>query len=161
MNTLSPHVSLTEAAPQDTAFKLLVEELANPPFHDFLKPEAVAVNADGSIVVRLPCRAEFVGRRGSDFVHGGVIAALIDVAAHAALSIAVGRMVPTVDLRIDYLRPARGSELIAFARILGIGRSLGRADVQICSGPHTVAVGRGVFSTAASAGGPTEFPQPN
>jgi len=42
--------------------------------------------------------------------HGGVIATLIDLAGHAAVAVSIGRMAPTIDLRIDYLRPADNSE---------------------------------------------------
>lgn len=141
------------------AFRRLTDELSDPPFHDFLGPIAVAANSDGSVVVRLPFRPEFCGRRGTDFYHGGIIASLIDVTAHAAVSIVAGGMVPTVDLRIDYLRPARGIELVASARILAVGRTLGRADVEVTSEDGVVAVGRGVFSTAVLRGSTLEHPQ--
>lgn len=130
------------------AMARLAHELMDPPFHQVLRPQPVSVNADGSVVVRLPYRQEFRGSRDGDFVHGGVIACLADLTAHAALSIRLGRMVPTIDLRVDYLRPARGSDLIAIGRILSVGRSLGRADVEIREGDgNVVAVGRGAFST--------------
>ena len=31
---------------------------------------------------------------------------LIDLAGHAAVAVKIGRMAPTIDLRIDYMRPA-------------------------------------------------------
>lgn len=130
------------------AMARLTHEMANPPFHDMLRPQPVRVDDDGSVVVRLPYREEFRGRRDGNFVHGGVIACLVDMTAHAAVSIRVGRMVPTIDLRVDYLRPAREGDLIATGRILSVGRSLGRADVEIRGEDgNVVAVGRGAFST--------------
>jgi uncharacterized protein (TIGR00369 family) len=60
-------------------------------------------------------------------------------------------MVPTIDLRIDYLRTAPAGDLLATARILAVGRSIGRADVEIRSeDDKVVAVGRGAFSTRES-----------
>src|SRR5580693_8721335 len=92
--------------PFDAAAALarLAREMAEPPFHDVLKPQPVSVDADGTVVVRLPFRPEFCRGRESPFYHGGVLASLADITAHAAIAIHVGRMVPTIDLRIDYLR---------------------------------------------------------
>jgi uncharacterized protein (TIGR00369 family) len=132
----------------EKALARLAHEMADPPFHDVLRPQPVRVDADGSVLIRLSFRPEFCGRRGSQFYHGGVIASLVDIAAHAAIAIRVERMVPTIDLRIDYLRAAPASDLLATGRILTIGRSVGRADVEIRSeDDKVVAVGRGVFST--------------
>jgi uncharacterized protein (TIGR00369 family) len=128
----------------------LRHELAHPPFHRFLRPEPVSVDAKaGTVVIRLPFRPEF--RRAEDACdyHGGVIAALIDLSAHAAIAVQIGRMAPTIDLRIDYLRAAPGVDLTATARVLRAGRSIGRADVEVSGeGLPVLAVGRGTFSTA-------------
>jgi uncharacterized protein (TIGR00369 family) len=132
----------------EKALARLAHEMADPPFHDVLQPQAVRVDADGSVVIRLSFRSEFCGRRGSQFYHGGVIASLVDIAAHAAIAVRVERMVPTIDLRVDYLRAAPAGDLLATGRVLTIGRSVGRADVEIRSeNDKVVAVGRGAFST--------------
>jgi uncharacterized protein (TIGR00369 family) len=130
------------------ALTRLAREMADPPFHDVLKPHPVSVDADGTVVVRLPFRPEFCRGRESPFYHGGVIASLADITAHAAIAVRVGRMVPTIDLRIDYLRAAPAGDLLATGRILTVGRSVGRADVEItAAGGEVVAVARGAFST--------------
>lgn len=132
----------------EAALARLAHEMADPPFHDVLKPQPVRVDADGTVVICLSFRPEFCGRRGGNFFHGGVIASLVDIAAHAAIAVRVGRMVPTIDLRIDYLRAALPGDLFAFGRILTVGRSIGRADVEIRSADDkVVAVGRGAFNT--------------
>ena len=127
----------------------LRHELRHPPFHGFLRPEPVSVDeAAGVVVIRLPFRPEF--RRADDVsdYHGGVIAALIDLAAHAAIAVQIGRMAPTVDLRIDYLRAAPGVDLTATSKVLRLGKTIGRADVEISAeGTSLLAVGRGTFST--------------
>jgi uncharacterized protein (TIGR00369 family) len=59
-------------------------------------------------------------------------------------------MAPTIDLRIDYLAPARG-DLVATGKLLRLGRSIGRSDVEITdSSGKLVAVGRAVFSALAA-----------
>ena len=127
----------------------LRHEMARPPFHSFLKPEALAADASGAVVIRLPYRAEFARTPDEAGYHGGVIAALIDLAGHAAIAIRTGHMVPTVDLRIDYLRAAPGVALLARTKILKLGRSFGRADIDIETeaGQH-IAAGRGTYSTS-------------
>ena len=76
------------------------------------------------------------------------MAALIDIAGDFALIAKLGRGIPTIDLRIDYLRPAVDTDLIARARTLRAGRTVGVVDIEI-SDKHgrLVAVGRGGYST--------------
>jgi uncharacterized protein (TIGR00369 family) len=132
----------------ESALARLAKEMADPPFHEVLKPQAVSVDADGSVIVRLSFRPEFARGRQSPFYHGGVVASLADIVAHAAVAVRVGRMVPTIDLRVDYLRAAPAGDLMATGRILTVGRSVGRADVEIVgSEGKIVAVARGAFST--------------
>ena len=129
----------------------LRHELEHPPFHALLKPQAVAADAaSGTVVIRLPFSPTLLGAAGANFVHGGVIAALIDMAAHAAVAIQIRRMAPTVDLRIDYLIPAAAADLTATARALRVGRAIARVDVEITGHDGSLyAVGRGTFSTLA------------
>ena len=54
---------------------------------------------------------------------------------------------PTIDLRIDYLRPAEG-DLLATARTVKRGRTIGVVDVEIRdTAGRMIAVGRGAYST--------------
>ena len=133
------------------ALARLTEELGSPPFHEFLRPQPVSANPEtGMVVVRLPFRPEFRRAREGVHYHGGVLASLIDLTAHAAVAVHIGRMAPTIDLRIDYLRPARGVDLVAVGRVLRSGRSTAQADVEVRSEDGcVVAVGRGAFSTLA------------
>jgi uncharacterized protein (TIGR00369 family) len=40
-------------------------------------------------------------------------------------------MAPTIDLRIDYLRPSTGESIVARARLLKVGRMLARVDIDV------------------------------
>lgn len=150
---MSAPTRVAEAAiPHALALERLRHELAHPPFHALFTPEVVSVDPDaGVVVMRLPYRPSFRRAVDVDDIHGGVIAALIDMAAHAAVAVQIGRTAPTIDLRIDYLRRVPGVDLTITARTLRVGRSIGRADVEINTGIGTalLAVGRGTFSTAA------------
>lgn len=133
----------------ETAADYLRDSLAAPPFHQWLKPEVASVDESG-VTVRLPLRPEFRRHPERPEIHGGVIASLIDIAGHAAVAAALRHGVPTIDLRIDYLRMAAGSELRAAATLLKLGRTLGVVDVRVTDDEgRLVAAGRGSFSTRA------------
>ena len=90
-------------------------EVHHSPFHRLLGLEMVRAE-DGVVEMRLPWRDELGRDDGSDWFHGGVISALIDIAGDYAIASKLGRGVPTIDLRVDYLRPARRGDLRALAR---------------------------------------------
>jgi uncharacterized protein (TIGR00369 family) len=93
-------------------------------------------------------RAEFRRDPKRPEIHGGVIAALVDIAGHAAIAAKVRHGVPTVDIRIDYLRGAAGTELLAAADPVRLGRTLGIVDIRVTDDQgKLVAVGRALFST--------------
>jgi uncharacterized protein (TIGR00369 family) len=103
---------------------------------------------DGEIVIRLPFRDEFLREDGSDWLHGGVMSALVDIAGDYAIVTRLGAGVPTIDLRVDWLRPARRGDLLATGRVVKLGRTVGVADVEVRDEAGTlVAVGRGTYAT--------------
>ncbi len=122
---------------------------ASSPFHRFLGFEILSC-ADGRAEVKLPFRDEFLRRDGSRRIHGGVVATLIDVAGNLAVFSTVRAGVQTVDLRVDYLRPCRGT-LMARSRAIRIGRTVAVADIEIDDGDGVlVAIGRALFSLPPS-----------
>jgi uncharacterized protein (TIGR00369 family) len=127
----------------------LADVLRRSPFHRLLGLEMVRASP-GEVVVRMPFREDLFA--GDDetgrYVHGGAIASLIDTAGDFAIIAAVGYDVPTVDLRVDYLRPAPQGALTATARAVKSGRSLAVADIEVVGEDgKLVAIGRGVFKT--------------
>ena len=81
---------------------------------------------------------------------GGIISALIDIAGDFAIASKLGLWVPTIDLRVDYLRPAREGALVALARAVKVGKTVGVADVELRNGQGAVvAVGRAAYSTSS------------
>jgi uncharacterized protein (TIGR00369 family) len=80
--------------------------------------------------------------------HGGPIAAAIDTVGDFALVMMLGRGLPTVNFRVDYLRPAVGTDLRLVGRVRRAGRSVGIADVDVFDNRGAlVAVGRCTYST--------------
>jgi uncharacterized protein (TIGR00369 family) len=119
------------------------------PFHEFLKIEAVSVDsAAGEVVLRMPFRHAFRRSSAKAQLHGGVTSAFIDIAGDYALAAILGRGVPTVNLRIDFLRMVENSDLTARARVIKNGRNLGLVDIDVEDGEgKLIAVGRGCYST--------------
>jgi uncharacterized protein (TIGR00369 family) len=87
---------------------------------------------------------------GTGQYHGGVIASLIDVAGDFALIAVLGYGVPTINFRVDYLRPAAKSDLIATARVRRAGRTIGVVDIDVLDDhARLIALGRGCYGTQA------------
>lgn len=118
------------------------------PFIGFLRLRVVALDHEaGTLTVTMPLRPELERRLGTGQFHGGPIAAFIDTVGDFAIGMTVGGGVPTINLRIDYLRPAIGSSLSATARVRRAGRTVALVDVDVHDeGQALVAVGRGTYS---------------
>ena len=117
------------------------------PYQKLLGLELVSAGDDG-VSIRLPADAKLLRIEGSSQLHGGVLSALVDIAGSYAVEVAVGGDAPTIDLRIDYLKPAMG-EVVATARVLKRGRTLCVADVEIRDAQQKlVATGRGLYANS-------------
>ena len=102
----------------------------------------------GLVEVQLPFREEFMRQDGSDWYHGGVISALADIVGDYAVITETGIGVPTIDLRVDYLRPARRGDLVGVGRTVRVGKTVSVADVEIRDTTGTlVAIGRAVYAS--------------
>lgn len=120
------------------------------PFHEFLNMTVEAADPDtGVVVIRLPFVPSFARSNKAPQIHGGVTAALIDIAGVYAVATVIDRTVPTINMSVEYLRMAEGSDLIACARVIKAGRSIGVADIEVSDeNDRLIAVGRGTYSTA-------------
>ena len=102
--------------------------------------------------VRMPLQDAYErGPAGSGRFHGGAIAALIDVVGDFAVGMQVGGGVPTMNLHIDYLRPAIGAYVNAVAVVRKSGRSTAVVDIDVSSPDgKLVAIGRGTYVPVVS-----------
>ena len=93
-----------------TTFDFVRENIAQTPFHQWLLPRLVAVDEQaGTVTIHLTPRPEFCRLPGRPEIHGGVVAALIDITGHAAIAAKLQHSVATIDMRVDYLRLAGGA----------------------------------------------------
>lgn len=130
-------------------------EILRSPFHRWLGIRLDEAEPDG-IRLHATWRPEWQVDPETGTTHGGVLASLLDLAADWALVTAFGRGVPTVDLTVHYLRPARVGDLTVLGRLVRPGRLVSTAEAEIIgSDGKTVAVGRGTFLSAVVAGDTT------
>jgi uncharacterized protein (TIGR00369 family) len=128
----------------------LQQHLAHSAFIDFLKLTVLSADpANQQVVVRAEMRPEFERGRGTGQWHGGPIAAIIDTVGDYALVMLLGRPLPTVNFRVDYLRPAIDTALIVTATVRRNGRTVGIVDVDVANeAGQLLAIGRATYATA-------------
>ena len=118
------------------------------PYIAFMNLEVVSADPDrDEVVLRMPMRPEFERRAGTGQFHGGAIAALVDIAGDYAVVLKAGGGVPTINFRVDYLRPAGGAALVATAAARRIGRTVATVDIDVRDeAGRLCAIGRGTYS---------------
>jgi uncharacterized protein (TIGR00369 family) len=107
------------------------------PFNKYLGIKIDSLTLDG-VVVRIDMRDELIGNFEKNIMHGGVISSILDFTGGviaqihvlnemsgtgASLEKLVKRLthMGTIDMRIDYIRPGRGSHFLATGHILRLG----------------------------------------
>jgi len=131
------------------AFRRIVESAA---FHRQLGVRLDRADpAAGVVVLRQPYDPKLSIFPEPGTYHGGVLAALVDIAGSVACGLQVGRPTPTVNFRVDYLKSAVKVDLVATGRVVRAGKSIAVADVEVSDDAGEVyAVGRGTFSMSAA-----------
>ena len=125
--------------------------LGQSPFIALLNLSVLRVDpVKQELVMRAGMRPEFERGRGSGQWHGGPMAAIIDTVGDYALAMLLGRALPTVNFRVDYLRPAIDTALIVTATVRRSGRLVGVVDVDVANeAGQLLAIGRATYATAA------------
>src|SRR3954466_3690568 len=87
----------------------------------------------GKVTLALAKRPELTQFFGH--FHGGVITALADHAAGACATSAMpdGKLAVTVEIKINFLSPAEGDEIIARAESIQSGSTIGVVKVEVIS----------------------------
>lgn len=119
------------------------------PFIAFLGLTVSKVDAGNGVVeMTMPLRPEL--ERGGSIkgqFHGGPVASFIDTVGDFAVATVVGGGVPTINFRVDYLRPSGGAFLKGRAVARKIGRTVGVVDVDVTDDQgRLTAIGRATYS---------------
>jgi uncharacterized protein (TIGR00369 family) len=137
----------------EPVLRQIMEELI--PFNRLLGLKLVSAES-GHVRVRIPFREELVGDVWRPALHGGVISTLVDVTGGATVFtiMAAGDRVSTVDLRVDYLRPARKDDLLCEGRLLRSGNRVAVTQMSVTQpgSDDVVADGRAVYNIRRSPG---------
>jgi uncharacterized protein (TIGR00369 family) len=111
----------------------LVERVTNAPGYTRTVGTRVEHAEAGHVVMSLVRNDNLLQANG--FFHGGVIAGLADHAGGGAVTTAMpaGRFAVTVNLNVSFLAPAKGQSLVARARAIQVGSTIGVSHVDVAS----------------------------
>ena len=117
----------------------------------------------GNLAIKIAMRDELTGRSGGP-LHGGVVSTMLDIIGGIVTALELKKQIEglpleeqarkmdsvnTIDLRVDYIRPARGKEFTATGSLLRSGRKLAVARMELRNEEDLLlAVGTGTYTTA-------------
>jgi uncharacterized protein (TIGR00369 family) len=135
---------------QPVSIEKLQELISRGPFNKWLNFTVVMAHADG-VELKAAWREEWVVNPERRYTHGGILAAIVDVAADYAIAAQLGRPVPTIDIRVDYHKAAMPGDITAKARVVRMGSQYSTAEAHLYDKDGAlVASGRGTYFTAAA-----------
>ena len=104
---------------------------------------------ESKIEIMMTWREEMISNPKARVTHGGILGALVDVAADFMIAAKLGAPAPTVDMRGDYHRAAMPGDLKAIGRIVRIGGTFSTAEAEVFDDSRKlIASGRGLYYTA-------------
>lgn len=134
----------------ESVHKELINFVENEiPFHKMLGVKVLDARP-GYAKICLPFREEFKGNEVRGVMHGGIIAVLVDICGAVALWTHFGPAdkTSTIDMRVDYQRPAPFEDLLAEGDVRMLGNRIANVHVRVfaASMPGTqLAEGRAVY----------------
>jgi len=133
---------------QPVGVEKLQELISRGPFNKWLNFAVLKSDADG-VEIKAAWREEWVVNVERRYTHGGILAAIVDVAADYAIAAQLGRPVPTIDIRVDYHKAAMPGDIVAKARVVRMGSQYSTAEAYLYDKDGAlVASGRGTYFTA-------------
>lgn len=124
------------------------QKLASSPFGEFLGIEMLEYG-EGKAQCRIVLQDHHLNTGGR--VHGGVLSSLADTCAGVAVRTIrpEGTFTATTDLSVSFIRPPKGSDLLASAIVIHQGKRLYRVEIDLHSGGKLVAKSNATFMIIA------------
>ena len=132
-----------------------------PPFFKLLGVKYEMLDG-GNLSIRISMREELQGSSDGP-LHGGVVASMLDIIGGTVTALGIRqdienlppeeqarkmKSVSTIDLRVDYLRSAKGQAFTATGSLLRSGRKLAVARMELRNEEDIlIAVGTGTYTT--------------
>lgn len=124
----------------------IAAKLSNNPVVKFMSIRLREVNR-GEATLILKDREEL--RNSMGLLQGGILGVLADVAGgvslYSVLSDPLKVVIPTVEFKVNFLRPAKGGDLVARGRVVHSGRQIAVCQVDVSS-EEGVLLATGVFT---------------
>lgn len=118
--------------------EFIKNHFATVPYFEFMDVTVLEISK-GQAKLKLPLKPQYANTYG--ITHGGVVTALVDMAAGVALRTLKLRIL-TVEISTNYFEPvALEGELIADARLVQQGRKLLYADVNVFNRENVLVAG--------------------
>lgn len=130
------------------------------PFNNYLGLKVTFMEPDGS-GCDFAMRDELIGNYVHGILHGGVISSVLDTTGGLAATVSMlERMaglplqeikdgvarVGTIDMRVDYLRPGKGTHFYATGRVMRTGRKVAVTRMELHDQDQTlIAVGTAAY----------------
>jgi len=104
---------------------------------------------EGRMCITLPWKEDLVSNPNPLTVHGGILASVIDLLGLYSVLTTGSSAITTVDLRVDYHRPAGPGDMTAEATIIKLGSKVSTAETKVFgTDGKLLASGRGVYLMA-------------
>lgn len=120
------------------------------PFHQWLGLRVTELTSTDVTIVA-EAKHSWLSDTDRGSVHGGILGALLDTAADFSLIGTIGAPVPTIDLQVNYLRPAGVGLLTAKGHLVKPGSQIATAWSEVLdANGKQLAIGRGTFLASAA-----------
>lgn len=153
-------MSTTDTADSEGLLPRIREIFSHIPFNQVLGLEIRTLDYEQPQIA-FHMRDELVGNYVRGTLHGGVISTVIDVTGGLTAFLSLQRnatddsideklrqfeLLGTIDLRVDFLRPGRGTEFVATGHNLRTGRRIAVSRVEVADATgELIAVGTGAY----------------
>lgn len=136
------HTPFTQRAFEDALRKMFEDSV---PFNAVLGLRIASLDPDRPRLA-FDMRSDLVGNYSLGILHGGVVSAVLDVMAGFSIMVRLAHEKPedtleaqlgrfrklgTIDLRIDYLRPGRGTHFLAAGSVLRLGSKVASVRMEL------------------------------